>query len=45
MSVIAADAMSAVDAFDETMYGPRGMNPPTMYAPAIVKALRSARCE
>ena len=42
-SVIATDAMSAIDAFGKKMYGPRGMNPPTMYAPAIVKALSSAR--
>src|SRR5438093_13439540 len=38
MRVIAADAMSAVDAFDETTYGPRGMNPPTMYDPAAISA-------
>jgi len=36
------DATSVVDTFGETMYGPRGMHSPTMYAPAIVKALRSA---
>ena len=42
-SVIATDATSAVDAFGKRMYGPRGMNPPTMYAPAIVNALSSAR--
>jgi hypothetical protein len=41
--MLATDTTSAVDAFSKTMYGLRGLNPPTVYAPAIVKTLSNAR--
>ena len=43
MSVSATDAPSAAEAVANSMYGPRGIHPPAMYAPAMVSALTTTR--
>src|SRR4030095_12017238 len=43
--VAIADTVNAVLAVDKSIYGPSGIKPPTIYAPAIVAALIMARLE